>query len=59
MACIFSGAGISTIIDSDLVLVMGDGKVVESGPPAELLAKPGGVFAAMAAASGNQTRKGQ
>ena len=45
---------ISTIIDSDLVLVMGDGHVVEAGTPAELLAKPGGAFATMAAAAGNR-----
>ena len=44
---------ISTIIDSDLVLVMGDGHVVEAGTPAELLAKPDGAFATMAAAAGN------
>jgi ABC-type multidrug transport system fused ATPase/permease subunit len=44
---------ISTIIDSDIVLVMGDGRVVESGPPAELLAIPDGAFATMAAVAGN------
>jgi hypothetical protein len=31
---------ISTVIDSDLIVVMGDGKVLEQGSPAELLAKP-------------------
>lgn len=43
---------ISTIIDSDLVIVMSDGHVVESGPPAELLKKPSGPFVTMVAASG-------
>ena len=43
---------IGTIADSDTVLVLQAGEVVEQGPPAELLKKEGGVFAAMARASG-------
>lgn len=38
---------LATIMDSDLVLVMGEGAVVEFGPPAQLLAQPDGVFAGM------------
>lgn len=36
-----------TILSSDRVLVMAAGRVVESGPPAELAAREGGVFAAL------------
>ena len=38
---------ISTVIDSDLLLVLDNGEVVEVGSPAELLAKEGGVFTGM------------
>lgn len=37
---------LETIIDYDLVLVLGHGKVLEFGPPAELIAQ-GGSFASM------------
>ena len=35
------------MIDYDQILVLGDGKVLEYGPPAELLEKEGGVFLSM------------
>ena len=38
----------STIIDMDLVIVLDQGEIVESGPPQELLRKQGGKFAKLA-----------
>jgi len=38
---------LDTVIDYDQILVLGDGKVLEYGPPAELLGKEGGVFLSM------------
>jgi len=35
---------LSTIMDADRVIVMADGRVVQQGPPAELLADTGGLF---------------
>jgi ABC-type multidrug transport system fused ATPase/permease subunit len=35
------------VLDSDLILVFHDGKCVEQGPPATLLADPHSRFAAM------------
>jgi ATP-binding cassette subfamily C (CFTR/MRP) protein 1 len=35
---------INTVIDSDLVLVLGDGRLLESGSPSELLASPDSAF---------------
>ena len=40
---------INTIIDSDTIIVLGDGNLIESGPPAKLLADPGSAFSAIAA----------
>jgi ATP-binding cassette, subfamily C (CFTR/MRP), member 4 len=44
---------INTIIDSDMVLVLESGRVVEFGAPANLLAKPAGVFRGMVQVSCN------
>ena len=41
---------LSTVEKADRIVVMGDGRVLESGPPAELLAK-GGIYARMVGAS--------
>jgi ABC-type multidrug transport system fused ATPase/permease subunit len=38
---------IDTILDTDHLLVLSNGGLVESGPPAELQRRPGGVFAGM------------
>nr|WP_145797225.1 NHLP bacteriocin export ABC transporter permease/ATPase subunit [Kitasatospora atroaurantiaca] len=35
---------LSTVMDADRVIVMADGRVVQQGPPAELLADTGGLF---------------
>jgi ABC-type multidrug transport system fused ATPase/permease subunit len=43
---------LETVIDSDKVLVLGDGEVLEYGSPTELLSLPSGPFAAMCAALG-------
>jgi len=42
---------INTIIDSDLILVLGDGVLLESGPPGQLLENEGGHFARIVAES--------
>jgi ABC-type multidrug transport system fused ATPase/permease subunit len=38
---------IDTILDTDHLLVLSNGSLVESGPPSELQRRPGGVFAGM------------
>ncbi len=43
---------INTIISSDLILVLSEGRVAEFGSPAELLQRPQGLFAALVSASG-------
>ena len=43
---------LDTIIDADAVLVLAQGKVVESGPPAELLQVADGAFSAMVRQTG-------
>jgi ATP-binding cassette subfamily C (CFTR/MRP) protein 1 len=48
---------LGTILDYDLTLVLDAGRVAEFAPPGELLAKPGGVFAAMVAASRARRRE--
>ncbi|WP_280702977.1 NHLP bacteriocin export ABC transporter permease/ATPase subunit [Kitasatospora sp. GP82] len=35
---------LSTVMDADRVIVMSEGRVIQQGPPAELLADTGGVF---------------
>ncbi|MEU8889968.1 NHLP bacteriocin export ABC transporter permease/ATPase subunit [Streptomyces sp. NPDC048442] len=35
---------LSTIMDADRVIAMADGRIVQQGPPAELLADPAGLF---------------
>ncbi len=35
---------LSTVMDADCVVVMAEGRVAEQGTPAELLARPGGLF---------------
>ena len=42
---------LETIMAGDTVVVMGDGRVVESGPPQALLSQRGGEFARMHAAA--------
>jgi ABC-type multidrug transport system fused ATPase/permease subunit len=46
-----------TVMDADSVLVMGGGKVLEHGTPAELLADPSTTFSAMVAATGEDAAK--
>jgi len=41
-----------TVVTSDRILVMSDGKVVEFGPPSELLAKADGELASLMRSSG-------
>ena len=38
---------LDTIMDSDVVLVLDAGKLVEAGPPAELAVREGGAFRAL------------
>ncbi|KAK4449692.1 hypothetical protein QBC34DRAFT_350884 [Podospora aff. communis PSN243] len=38
---------LETILDSDVIMVMEGGKLVEAGKPAELVAKEGGIFRAL------------
>jgi len=44
---------ITTVIDSDMLIVLDNGECVEVGSPAELLAKPAGVFASMVEQTGS------
>jgi len=44
---LLSGIGMHTIINSDLILVMGRGGCLEFGAPRDLLAYPSGVFRSM------------
>lgn len=44
---------LDTVIDSDTVLVLGDGKVLEHGPPAQLLADEKGSLTSMVRALGS------
>ena len=43
---------LDTVIDSDTILVLGDGKVLEHGPPAVLLADDAGSLTSMVRALG-------
>ena len=38
---------LNTIMDVDRIIVLSTGRVLENGPPAELLARDGGVFKEM------------
>lgn len=42
---------IDTVLDTDHLLVLSNGELVESGPPGELMGAPGGVFAGMVQAA--------
>lgn len=42
---------INTIMDSDMLLVLSDGKLVEQGSPSDLSQKPGGTFARLVQAA--------
>ena len=42
---------INTIMESDMLLVLSDGKLVEQGSPQELSHKPGGTFARLVQAA--------
>ena len=44
-----------TIIDSDLLILLDNGCVVETGAPAELLARPDSLFSSMVKDTGNAT----
>eukprot|EP00536_Pseudo-nitzschia_multiseries_P014610 jgi/Psemu1/215290/e_gw1.735.14.1 len=44
-----------TVIDHDYILVLGEGKVLEFGSPADLLSKSGGVFSTMVDDTGEIT----
>ena len=42
------------MIDYDTIIVMGGGKMLESGPPSELLSREGGELRSMAEALGSE-----
>jgi ABC-type multidrug transport system fused ATPase/permease subunit len=44
ITCLTVAHRLNTIMDSDRILVLDAGHVIEYGPPAELLLKPGGAF---------------
>lgn len=48
VTCLTIAHRISSVMDSDLVIVMDGGQVVERGAPAELMGQEGGRFRAMA-----------
>ena len=48
---------LDTVIDHDYILVLGQGKVLEFGPPADLLRKSGGAFSTMVDDTGDITAK--
>jgi ATP-binding cassette, subfamily C (CFTR/MRP), member 1 len=50
--CLVIAHRIATVIDSDAVMVLDSGKLIEFDTPAALLRKPGGYFAAMCAEYG-------
>ncbi|XP_038051020.1 multidrug resistance-associated protein 5-like [Patiria miniata] len=47
---------LNTILDSDRILVLSDGRLVEFDTPSKLLANPASYFSAMMAAMGDQTK---
>ena len=49
---------LETVMGGDRVVVMRDGRVAESGPPAELMERPDGLFRAMWAQAQEVTRRG-
>ena len=50
---------LDTVIDSDMIVVMDNGRVVESGPPLTLLANDGGEFSKLYAASKQASTDGE
>lgn len=46
---------INTVIDSDFILVLGDGECLEAGVPSELLENPGSAFKRIVDESGDRT----
>jgi ABC-type multidrug transport system fused ATPase/permease subunit len=48
---------LSTILDYDAIAVLGDGRVLEHGPPAELATREGGAFAALLRAASAKEEK--
>ena len=46
-----------TIIDADFIICMDEGRVAESGPPAELLANADGIFTSLVEETGEGSAK--
>ena len=57
--CITVAHRINTIMDSDLVLVMDDGRAAEFDSPTALMKRPKGMFRGLVVASAKQEQEGQ